>query len=101
MSRFYKELLRGLKWVLFTIIVISFFVGVWVGLSWSIGWLVNRFFDLQNFGPQSYISFGSIILVLCLAMQIVTVVITAWALITWGKARGLYKKNIPNNTSKS
>jgi len=101
MGNLFKELLKGLKWVLIAVSVIIFLIGVWVGLAWFIGWFVNRFFDLQNFGPHSYISFGSIMLVLCLAMQIITIVITAWALISYGKARGLYKKGISNIVKKS
>lgn len=93
MNKLHTELLKGSKWVLVAIIIIAFLVGAWVGLSWSIGWFVNSFFDLQNFGPQSYISFGSIMLVFNLILQIITVIITVWALLSWGKSRGVYGKD--------
>ncbi len=89
MGKLHKELFKGLKWVLIAILIIAFMVGAWVGLAWSIGWFVNRFFDLQNFSPESYISFGSIMLVFNLILQIITVIITVWALLAWGKSRGM------------
>lgn len=90
-----KDLLKGLRWLLITMAILIFLIGLWIVFSWSIGWVINSFFDLENFGPKNYISLGSIILVFNLVMQILTVVVTAWALVSWGKARGLH-----NNTTK-
>jgi len=92
MGRLHKELLRGSKWVGVAILVVIVTVALWLGIAWSLGWFTNRFFDLSNFGSQNYISFGSSVLVFTFIIQIITVILTAWGLLSWGKARGIYGK---------
>lgn len=92
MSKFFKELLTGFRWVLISITVLVGLVASWIGCAWLLGWLVERYFDLQNFGPDDFIVFGSGVLVFTLLIQIVTIIITIWALLAWGRSQGLVKK---------
>jgi hypothetical protein len=89
---FLKELFRGLKWVMVVLLSIAVGIGIWVGSAWGLGYLINRTFDLKNFGPHNYISFGSFVLVFALIVMIITIVLTGWALISYGRSRGLIKK---------
>jgi hypothetical protein len=89
---FLKELFRGLRWVVVILLSIAVAIGVWIGSAWSLGYLINRAFDLKDFGPHNYISFGSLVLVFALVVIIITVVLTGWALISYGRSRGLIKK---------
>lgn len=93
MSKLSKELIRGLKWVLISIFLVIIMIASWIGFAWAIGWFTQRFYDLSNFGPSNYISFGSSILVFTFVIQIITIILTLWALLSWGKARGIYGKN--------
>lgn len=92
MNKFLKELLCGFKWVLISIIILVIIVILWVGCAWSLGWLINKYFDLQNFGPRNFITFGSIVMVFTLLIQVITIIITVQVLIAWGKSRRIIKK---------
>lgn len=100
MSKLHEELLQGLKWVLFAIMGVVIIVLLWVGAAWSLGWFTEKFYDLPNFGSANYISFGSSILVFILLAQIITIILTAWGLLSWGKARGIYGKKESINIKK-
>lgn len=85
----FKELFKGLKWVLLSIAILAVLVVSWYGAAWSLGWYINRFFDLSNFSQKNYVQFGSCVLVFTFVIQIMTVILTAWFLIAWGKSRGI------------
>lgn len=102
MTNLFKELLRGLKWLIISIITIISLVGLWIGCAWSLGWLVYRFIDLKNFGADNFIAFGSCVLVFLLLIQIITIIIGAWVLIAWGRSHGLMiKENKKGNTQEA
>ncbi len=86
---FFKELLKGSKWVILALIILTIAVASWYGAAWSLGWYVHNFFDLKNFGPQNYVQLGSCVLVFTLIVQIITVILTGWFLLSWGKSRNL------------
>ena len=86
---FFKELLKGSKWVILALVILTVAVAFWYGAAWSLGWYVRNFFDLKNFGPQNYVQLGSSVLVFTLIVQIITVILTGWFLLSWGKSRGL------------
>jgi len=92
MSKFLKELFKGFKWVLISILILSLIIAIFVGSAWGLGWLVDKLFDLKNFGPNFYIPFGSAVLVFTFIIQLVTIIITIWALLAYGKSRGLIQK---------
>ena len=91
MGKFFKELLRGLKWLGLSLIILAALIAMWVGCAWSLGWLIEHYVDLQNFGPHRYISIGSGILTFTLIIQIITIIITLWALLAWGRSKGIVK----------
>jgi len=96
---FFKELFKGLKWFLLALAILAICIAAWYGFAWSLGWYVHHFFDLKNFGQWNYVQFGSCILVFTLVIQIVTVVLTGWFLIAWGKSRGFSQKEMENGNS--
>jgi hypothetical protein len=85
----FKESLKGLKIIGLVVLALAVILGIWLGVAWTIGWAMGRIFDLGNcgFSPTQYISFGSCILVFMLITQIITLSVTVWFLISWGKAR--------------
>ncbi len=83
----FTELIKGLKWVLLAIIILAAVVASWYGVAWSMGWYAHNFFDLKNFGQSNYVQFGSCVLVFTLITQIITIIITGWFLLAWGKSR--------------
>jgi len=89
MGKFFKELLRGTKWVGMSLIILAILIGMWVGCAWSLGWLVENYLSLENFGPHKYIGFGSGVLVFILIIQIITIILTLWALLAWGRSNGV------------
>jgi len=91
MNKFFKELLRGLKWVGIALLILVALVAMWVGGAWSLGWLINQYVDLQNFGPHRYISVGSGVLAFTLIIQVITIILTLWALLAWGRSKGIVK----------
>lgn len=91
------ELLKGLKWVILLITVLAVLVISWCGAAWVLGWYAYKFFDLKNFGPENYVQFGSSVLVFMLIVQVITIIITGWFLISWGKSRGLKQGEAWNN----
>ena len=97
MPRFFAELLKGSKWVGIALFVIALLVTLFIGSAWGLGWLVERFFDLGNFGPHKYIAFGSAVLVFTTIIQLVTIILTIWALLAYGKSRGIIQKGNPND----
>lgn len=94
--KFFKELVKGSKWVIIAIVALALVVAVWIGSAWSMGWFIDRFFDLKNFGPLNYIAFGSSVLAFILVIQIVTVVLTGWFLISWGRTHKAVKRKEEN-----
>lgn len=88
-----KELFRGLKWVAIALGVVAILIGLWLGCAWGIGWTLNHFYDLKNFGPHKYFSLGSCTLVFTLIIQVVTVIIVAWFLMAYGRANGIIGSN--------
>ena len=89
---FLKELFRGIKWIAIILCIIILLVAGWVGFSWCMGYAVDHLFDLKSFGSIHYISFGSCVLVFTLLVQILTVIFTIWAILAWGKSRGVIKE---------
>lgn len=87
MNKFLKELFKGFKWVLISILILALIIAVFIGSAWGLGWLVDRLFDFKDFGPKFYIPFGSAVLVFTVIIQIITVIITVWALLAYGKSR--------------
>ena len=90
MKKLIKELFSGLKWVFIPLVIIVLLASSWVGAAWSLGWLLERLFDLKNFSSKDFISFGSWVLSIALVVQIITIVIISWILLALGK---VYKKN--------
>lgn len=86
-KKFLKSLLTGLMLVGLIIGALAIIIGIWLGLAWSIGWAMDQLFDLVNFNSSQYIAFGSCILVFVLVTQIITLSVTTWFLVSWGKAR--------------
>lgn len=89
MSKFLKELAKGLKWVFIFLAILAFLVSLWIGCSWSIGWTINHFFDLKNFGPQKFLAFGSCALAFTLIIQAITIIMVSWVLLAYGRSFGL------------
>ena len=89
---FLKELLKRSKWVILAIIILVIVIASWYGVAWALGWYIHKFFDLKNFGPWNYVRHGSCILVFTLIIQIVTIILTGWFLISWGKSRNINQK---------
>ena len=75
-----------LKWVGVAILAIAFLLGAWLGLAWLLGFSLTTIFHL-NLIKSQFIGVGSCILVFTMIVQIITVVVTVWFLITWGKAK--------------
>ena len=88
MGNFFKALIKGSKWVVVFLGLLFFLIALWLGCAWSIGWLVNRFFDPSHFGPQQYLLFGSCVLVFTLIVQAITIILTGWILISYGQSTG-------------
>ena len=86
-KKFFKELLKGSKWVILALVILSVVVVSWYGAAWSLGWYTHKFFDLKNFGQGNYVQFGSCVLVFTLIIQVITIILTGWFLISWGKSR--------------
>jgi len=84
---FFKELLKGSKWVLLAVLILAVLVAGWYGTAWTLGWYVERFFDLKDFGSANFVQFGSSMLVFTLIVQIITIILTGWFLLSWGKSR--------------
>jgi len=82
-----KEILKGLKLLGLIIGALAIIIGIWLGLAWGIGWAMDRIFDFVNFSQSQYIVFGSCVLVFTLVTQIITMSMTVWFLVSWGKAR--------------
>jgi hypothetical protein len=84
-----KNLFAGLKWMTVIILVLALIIATWLGLAWVIAWGMGQLFALGNygFGPDQYVAFGSCILVFTLVVQIITMSLTIWFLVSWGKAR--------------
>jgi hypothetical protein len=80
------------SWIIFFIALVVIIIGGWAGLSWGLGALVGNAFDLKNYGPTNYISFGSFLLVLIILVNLVTIGAVGWGLFSYGRARGLIKK---------
>ena len=83
---------KVVRWILFLLILVVIIVGGWVGLSWGLGVLMDNAFDLKNYGPANYISFGSFLLVLIILVNLITIGAVGWGLFSYGRARGLIKK---------
>jgi hypothetical protein len=92
MSKFLIGLKKVFKWVSFILLFVFGTVGVWVGIAWVFGYLVDHSFDLACFGPQSYVGFGSFLLVLIILVNLVTIGAVGWGLFSYGRSRGLIKK---------
>jgi hypothetical protein len=92
MSPFFKELVRGFKWVVIALLIMAIIFAGFVGCAWVLGWAINHFFDLKNFGPQNFISFGSCVLAYTLLIQLVTIILTGWAMLAYGRSRGIIGK---------
>ena len=84
--KMFKELMKSMKWIGLVVAVLMVLVGSWIGLAWVLGWATEQIFNL-NIDPNRYISFGSCILVFTFVTQIITVSLTIWFLISWGKAK--------------
>jgi ABC-type multidrug transport system fused ATPase/permease subunit len=91
MNPFFKELTKSFKWVLIALSIIVFIATAWIGCSWVLGWAIDHFFDLRNFSPSDFISFGSCVLIFTLLIQIITVILTGWAMLAYGRSRGIIK----------
>lgn len=89
MSKFTKELFHGTKWVVIAFFTLAFLIGMWLGCAWSLGWLVENYLDIENLAPHKYISFGSGVLTFILIIQIITIILTLWALLAWGRSKGI------------
>jgi len=92
MKNFLKELTKGFRWVLVALLILIVLVAGWVGAAWLLGWAVNHFFDLRHFSSANFISFGSCTLVFMLIIQIITIIITGWAMLAYGRSRGIINK---------
>ena len=66
-------------------------MGVWIGFAWGLGCLIDRSFDMAHFGPHNYIAFGSFFLVFVLLINVVVLISAGWALISYGRTRGILK----------
>ncbi len=97
MPKFFVELFKGSKWVAISLLILAAFVSAFIGSAWGLGWLVERLFDLQSFGPDRYIAFGSAVLVFTTLIQVVTIILTIWALLAYGKSRGIIQKGNPSD----
>lgn len=86
-KKFWKELLKGSKWVVICLVVLAVGIAAWYWVAWCLGWYTHRFFDLKTFGPQNFVQFGSSMLVFTLIVQIITVILTGWFLLAWGRSR--------------
>lgn len=96
MSNFLKELLKGSKWVFISLVILILLVSAFVFGAWSLGWIVDQLFDMEKFNPDYYVPFGSAVLVFTLIIQIVTIILTIWALLAYGKTRNIIKKESEN-----
>ena len=88
----FKEMLKGLKWVILAISILVVIVASWWGVAWSLGWYIHKFYNLSEFNSGLYVHFGSSILVFTLVIQIITLILFGWVLISWGKSQGSKEK---------
>jgi hypothetical protein len=91
-KKFFKELGVGFKWVVIALIVLAILVSLWIGCAWGLGWSIHRFFDMSNYGPNKFISFGSCALVFTIIIQAITIILVGWVMLAWGRANGLIGK---------
>lgn len=91
-KKFLIEFLKNFKWVLILCIGLITLIGLWIGCAWTLGWLIDLFFNLKEFSRYKYIGMGSCILVFVLFIQIITIIFFGWALYSWGRTRQLNKK---------
>lgn len=91
MTKFFKELFKGLKWVLISLSILAALIGMWLGCAWSLGWLVDNYLNIEMLNSQKYIGFGSVVLVFILIIQIITIILVLWALLAWGRSKGIVK----------
>ena len=91
MNKFLKRLFVAFKLLALMMLFVGGVIGIWVGFAWGLGCLIDHSFDMAHFGFHSYIAFGSFLLVLIILINVVALILTGWALITYGKARGLIK----------
>jgi len=95
MNKFFKELFRGFKWVFVAFLILVGLIGLWLGCAWSLGWLVDNYLNVEMLSSNKYIGFGSVVLVFILIIQLITIILVLWALLAWGRSKGVVK--LPNN----
>lgn len=93
MGKFMIELGRGLKWLGLSLIALALVIALFCGCSWSIGWLIFTFLGLSNLAPigtvlghPKYLSVGATIFSFVLIFQTVTIIITIWVILAYGRA---------------
>jgi hypothetical protein len=89
MGKFFKELIKGSKWVFIFLGTLFLLIALWLGCAWSIGWTVNH---MGIYGPQHYLLFGSCALIFTLIIQAITIILAGWILISYGRSNGFIGK---------
>jgi len=82
------EMLKGLKWVILALAILAAIVASWWGIAWSLGWYIDKIYNLSEFNSGLYVQFGSSVLVFTVIVQIITLILFGWILIAWGKSQG-------------
>jgi hypothetical protein len=91
MNNILKKILMWFKWLGFVLLLVCGIIGVWIGSAWGLGYLIDHSFDMVNYGSRSYVAFGSFLLVFVVLINLITLISVGWALIAYGRARGLVK----------
>ena len=91
MNKVLKKLLTAFKLLALVLLFVGGIMGVWTGFAWGLGCLIAHSFDIAHFGPHNYIAFGSFFLVFVVLINVVILIVAGWALISYGRARGIVK----------
>lgn len=65
---------------------------IWFTASYTMGFFIDKFFDLKNFSSKDYVAFGSFILVIVVIVDIVLITVSGWLLIRFGKINRILKQ---------
>ena len=86
-KRLLIECFKNSKWVIILLVSLVTVVGLWIGCSWTLGWLVNKIINSGKLSLDNYITVGSYVLSFVMVIQVITVALVVWFLLSWSKAR--------------
>jgi len=87
---FLKCLCKNFKWVLLGLLILTVLVAVFIGISYLFGSMIYQL--MFHVGTHNYIIMGIIALLFTFLMQILTIFLGGWFLLSWGQSGGVLKK---------